>query len=227
MMELSQTQTIQRKQASSIVSSNTAQRKPAADAKMWAEQLRLVAEDRCRVAYAKVFAYFAPRLKSFGYKLLGSEALSMEMVQDTMLNVWMKSHLFNPEKGSASTWIFTIARNVRYDMLRKISNQREDIISDDLWPVIVEAEPEEHTPYTELENLLLQGQLENFFPQLPEKQMQVIQMVYLEEKSQQQAADELNVPLGTIKSRIRLAIKRLHQCIEVDNQPNQTEEQPK
>ena len=93
-----------------------------------------VAQDRCKASFARVFGFFAPRLRSYALKQLGNEALAMELVQDTMSNVWQKAHLFNAEKGSPSTWIFTIARNIRFDMLRKVQNRKEDICADDLWP---------------------------------------------------------------------------------------------
>ena len=85
--------------------------------------LSIVASERCKRSFSKIFSYFAPRLRSYALKQMGNEALAMELVQDTMSNVWQKSHLFNSEKGSPSTWIFTIARNIRFDMLRKQRNR--------------------------------------------------------------------------------------------------------
>ena len=67
------------------------------------EYLNIVATDRCKHSFSKVFSYFAPRLRSYALKQMGNEALAMELVQDTMTNVWQKSHLFNSEKGSPST----------------------------------------------------------------------------------------------------------------------------
>lgn len=179
----------------------------------WATLLNRVAEKRDKAAYTRLFNYFAPRLKSFGLKLLKQEALALEMVQETMLNVWLKAHLFNPDKGAASTWIYTIARNVRYDILRKISSKKEDNIAEELWPVIVESDAQE-SEFTELENLLLQGQLDNFYQFVPERQLEVIQLVYLDEKSHQEVSELLEIPLGTVKSRIRLGLIKLQQAME-------------
>ena len=106
--------------------------KPKDCAEEMSALLMEVAAERCKRSYAKVFGYFAPRLRSYALKQMGNEALAMELVQDTMTNVWQKAHLFNSEKGSPSTWIFTIARNIRFDMLRKLQNRKEDICSDDL-----------------------------------------------------------------------------------------------
>lgn len=180
----------------------------------WSSLLQQVAAQRDRRAYTLLFNHFAPRLKSFGLKLLKQEHLALEMVQDTMLNVWLKAHLFNPDKGAASTWIYTIARNVRYDILRKASQKKEDNISDELWPIIVESASNDFIEFTELENLLLQGELSSFFDKISQSQLEVIKRVYLQEKSQQEVADELNIPLGTVKSRIRLALTKLQTVME-------------
>ena len=83
-----------------------------------------VATARSKVAFAKIFSYFAPRLRSYALKQMGNEALAMELVQDTMSNVWQKAHLFNAEKGSPSTWIFTIARNIRFDAKKASESER-------------------------------------------------------------------------------------------------------
>ncbi|TDF38642.1 sigma-70 family RNA polymerase sigma factor [Alteromonadaceae bacterium M269] len=171
-----------------------------------------VAQTRSKASFAKVFNYFAPRLRSYALKQMGSDAQAMELVQDTMSNVWQKAHLFNADKGSASTWIFTIARNIRFDMLRKQKNRKEDICADDLWPVLCEqtAAPNEIS----LEHQMMLDQIEVMFERLPDKQRVVIQSIYIDGKSQQEVADELGIPLGTVKSRTRLALERLRELIK-------------
>ena len=166
-----------------------------------------VAETRCKASFARIFGYFAPRLRSYALKQLGNEALAMELVQDTMSNVWQKAHLFNSEKGSPSTWIFTIARNIRFDMLRKVQNRKEDICADDLWPVLCEQTPDQNE--TSLDEQVTLEQIGHLFGRFPEKQMLVIEAIYIDGKSQQEIADELAIPLGTVKSRTRLALQRL------------------
>ena len=166
-----------------------------------------VAEMRCKASFARIFGYFAPRLRSYALKQLGNEALAMELVQDTMSNVWQKAHLFNSEKGSPSTWIFTIARNIRFDMLRKVQNRKEDICADDLWPVLCEQTPDQNE--TSLDEQVTLEQIGHLFDELPEKQKVVIEAIYIDGKSQQEIADELAIPLGTVKSRTRLALQRL------------------
>eukprot|EP01026_Neomeris_dumetosa_P024273 TRINITY_DN20265_c0_g1_i1.p2 TRINITY_DN20265_c0_g1~~TRINITY_DN20265_c0_g1_i1.p2 ORF type:complete len:222 (+),score=24.20 TRINITY_DN20265_c0_g1_i1:93-668(+) len=178
--------------------------------------LAVVANERCKSSFAKVFGYFAPRLRSYALKQIGNEALAMELVQDTMSNVWQKAHLFNADKGSPSTWIFTIARNIRFDMLRKQQNRKEDICSDDLWPVLCEQTADANE--VSLDETITLEQVGVLFDELPEKQRTVIEAIYIEGKSQQEVADELDIPLGTVKSRTRLALQRLKELLKDHDQ---------
>ncbi len=186
--------------------------KPKDCAEEMSSYLALVAEARCKISFAKVFGFFAPRLRSYALKQIGNEALAMELVQDTMSNVWQKAHLFNAEKGSPSTWIFTIARNIRFDMLRKQQNRKEDICSDDLWPVLCEQTADANE--VSLDEQITLEQVGNLFDELPQKQRVVIEAIYVEGKSQQEVADELEIPLGTVKSRTRLALQRLKEMLK-------------
>nr|WP_136250105.1 sigma-70 family RNA polymerase sigma factor [Ningiella ruwaisensis] len=186
--------------------------KPKDCAAEMSAHLDTVAKERCKLSFSKVFGYFAPRLRSYALKQMGNEALAMELVQDTMSNVWQKAHLFNSEKGSPSTWIFTIARNIRFDMLRKLQNRKEDVCSDDLWPVLCEQTADlNEAPLDEQVTLEQVGQ---FFENLPLKQKAVIEAIYIDGKSQQEVADELEIPLGTVKSRTRLALQRLKEMLK-------------
>jgi RNA polymerase sigma-70 factor (ECF subfamily) len=186
--------------------------RPKECAEEMSQHLARVAEKRCKQSFAKVFNYFAPRLRSYSLKQIGNEALAMELVQDTMSNVWQKAHLFNPEKGAPSTWIFTIARNIRFDMLRKQQNRKEDLCSDDLWPVLCEHTADANE--VALDDQLLLQQVSEKFDELPNKQRVVLEAIYIEGKSQQEVADELNIPLGTVKSRTRLALQRLKELMK-------------
>ena len=181
--------------------------KPKECAAEMSAYLAIVAQQRCKVSFSKVFSYFAPRLRSYALKQMGNEALAMELVQDTMSNVWQKAHLFNAEKGSPSTWIFTIARNIRFDMLRKLQNRKEDVCADDLWPVLCEQTAD--LKLAPLDEQITLEQVGHYFDELPAKQQLVIEAIYIQGKSQQEVADELNIPLGTVKSRTRLALQRL------------------
>ena len=181
--------------------------KPKECAAEMSAYLDTVAKHRCKLSFSKIFGYFAPRLRSYALKQMGNEAIAMELVQDTMSNVWQKAHLFNSEKGSPSTWIFTIARNIRFDMLRKLQNRKEDICADDLWPVLCEQTAD--TQVAPLDEQITLEELGQYFEKLPLKQKRVIEAIYIAGKSQQEVADELEIPLGTVKSRTRLALQRL------------------
>lgn len=179
----------------------------------WEDALNFVALNADKEAYAELFNYFAPRLKAFGMKMFGNEQQALEMVQDTMLNVWKKARLFDASRGCASTWIFTIARNVRFDMLRKKQSRKDDISADDLWADGDYPELEESSS-DQWETMLLSEKLAPYFDALPVAQRLVMQKVYLEEKSHQEVAEELDIPLGTVKSRIRLALDRLREALD-------------
>lgn len=189
--------------------------KPIECAEEMSEYLSIVASERCKRSFSKVFNYFAPRLRSYALKQMGNEALAMELVQDTMSNVWQKSHLFNREKGAPSTWIFTIARNLRFDMLRKQRNRKEDVCSDDLWPILCEQTPDANE--VSLEHQVTMDEIGVLLESLPEKQKLVIEAIYIDGKSQQEVADELDIPLGTVKSRTRLALQRLKEMLKDDD----------
>lgn len=186
------------------------------DRGQWEQALGLVALKRDKTAFSELFNYFAPRLRAFGLRMFGNEQQAMEMVQDTLLNVWQKAHLYNPTRGGASTWIFTIARNVRFDMLRKKQSRKDDISADDLW---ADGDyPELEDQQTERWELwLVAEKIAPYFDALPPNQRLVMEKVYLEECSHQDVADLLGIPLGTVKSRIRLALERLREAVNDTN----------
>lgn len=187
-------------------------RQPKECADEMSSYLHQVATERCKRSYAKIFSFFAPRVKSYALRQMGNDALAMELVQDTMANVWQKAHLFDKSKGSPSTWIFTIARNIRFDMLRKQQNRKEDICSEDLWPVLFEHTADTSVPDLDEQTTLTEiGETLN---KLPPKQQVVIEAIYVAGKSQQEVADELAIPLGTVKSRTRLALQRLKELLK-------------
>jgi RNA polymerase sigma-70 factor, ECF subfamily len=189
--------------------------KPIECAEEMSACLSAVAKTRCERSFANVFNYFAPRLLSYSLKQMGNEALAMELVQDTMANVWQKAHLFDASKGSPSTWIFTIARNIRFDLLRKLRNRKEDICADDLWPILCEQTADVNE--VSHDHQVTMDEIGVLFESLPDKQRTVIEAIYIEGKSQQEVADEMNIPLGTVKSRTRLALQRLKEMIDTND----------
>jgi len=172
--------------------------------------LKLVATEQDKEAFSELFKWFAPRIRAHGLQRFKQEAMAMELVQDTMLLVWRKAVLFNADKGKASTWIYTLMRNHCFDMLRKKQTQKEDTISDDLWPMIEVQEADDEGDH--LQDRLLLSHLES----LPLHQKQVVEAIYLQEMTQQELAIHLDLPLGTVKSRLRLAISKLKSKLEAD-----------
>lgn len=167
----------------------------------WVALLLRVRDAQDRSAFAELFRHFAPRLKGFLMKSGTSDALAEEVAQDVMATVWQKAHLFDPERASVATWVFTIARNRKIDMLRK---QRRPEPEDLPWGP--EAEPDQE------ETLALQQDTDRLrvaIADLPEKQRILVERAFYGDLSHSEIATETGLPLGTIKSRIRLALERL------------------
>lgn len=168
-----------------------------------------VAASRSKAAFTELFKFFAPKIRQFAISKFGNEALANEVVQETMTNVWRKAHLYNSEKGAPTTWVFTVMRNAAFDLLRKINNSKEDSLSDDFWP-LMEAEDDPVADLAEDKNKAL---ISEHLQDLPEAQKEVIQGFYFQELTHEQLAEQLNIPLGTVKSRLRLALGKLRQTI--------------
>lgn len=177
-----------------------------------AELLAQVAATKSRTAFAELFNHFAPKLQAYATRQFGNEQTAMDLVQETMTNVWHKAHLFKADKGSPSTWIFTIARNIRFDFLRKNKHRQNDISADELWPVLAETNDSLDDDYA-LDGHILMQEISAYYAQLPDAQREVVEKIYIEGKSQQEVSDSLGIPLGTVKSRTRLALKKLKELI--------------
>jgi RNA polymerase sigma factor (sigma-70 family) len=167
--------------------------------------LTAVATHRDKQAFTHLFHFFAPKIQRIAKVKVNTEAQANEVVQETMGNVWRKSHLFDGNKGAVTTWVYTIMRNVTFDMLRKVKSNREDTLSDDIWPIAEAGNVQD----TDFEDHLASERLRSVIDCLPENQQQVIKAYYFMEMSQDQLAVHLNLPLGTIKSRLRLALGKL------------------
>jgi RNA polymerase sigma-70 factor (ECF subfamily) len=167
--------------------------------------LTAVANHRDKKAFTYLFHFFAPKIQRIAKEKVNTDAQANEVVQETMSNVWRKAHLFDGNKGAVTTWIYTIMRNVTFDMLRKVKSNKEDNLSDDIWP-LVEAGNIQESDFTDH---LANKKLRTVIDALPENQQQVIKAYYFMEMSQDQLAVHLNLPLGTIKSRLRLALGKL------------------
>jgi RNA polymerase sigma-70 factor (ECF subfamily) len=167
----------------------------------WAALLLQVRDDADTAAFALLFRHFAPRVKAFLRKSGATETLAEECAQEVMATLWHKAHLFDPTRASVATWVFTIARNRRIDALRKSRRpEPEDL------PWGPQEEPDQADAL-----VLLQvcRRLAEALAQLPEKQRALIERAYFGDLSHSEIAAETGLPLGTIKSRIRLALERL------------------
>lgn len=176
----------------------------------WSECLTLIATRQDRAAFTRLFRHFAPLIKAFA--LSGSRlsiTVADELVQETMLKVWQKAGAFNPEKAAASTWVYTIARNCRTDMFRRLQKFDTPVAAEDVFP-----DQEDEEPFALLQDKRSRDKIRELMKGLPGEQMQILAKVYMEGKSHAEAAAELDLPLGTVKSRVRLAIQKLQ--IQID-----------
>ena len=164
-----------------------------------------------QAAFRSVFDHFAPRLKAFLMGQGTGAQMAEEVVQETMVKIWRKANQYDPTRAAASTWIFTIARNMRIDHLRK--NNRPEPDMDD--PAFVpDPEPLATETISQAQDA---AELHAAMAELSEEQRAVLKLAYFEEKAHPEIAEALDIPLGTVKSRIRLALKNIRSKIG-DNQ---------
>ena len=172
----------------------------------WVALVDRVRDHKDRAAFAALFRHFAPRVKAFLMKSGAGEAMAEECTQEVMATLWTKAHMFDPSRASVSTWIFTIARNRKIDALRRVRRpEPEDL------PWGPEAEPDQADVMT------LQQESEKLakaIAELPEKQRDLIERAYFGDLTHSEIAEETGLPLGTIKSRIRLALERLRHAMK-------------
>lgn len=161
-----------------------------------------IGENQDRAAFSKLFNATASRLKGFAMQSGSTASDAEELLQECMMTVWRKAHTFNPKNGTAITWLFTILRNKRIDFARK--GRYNAVMSDDLWPEETGEELD-----VEVAGDLDAAVARSLLHALPEQQRQVVFKVYFEGKSHSEIAADLDLPLGTIKSRLRLAMNKL------------------
>jgi RNA polymerase sigma-70 factor (ECF subfamily) len=177
----------------------------AAKRAAWVPQLVAVRDHQDKSAFAELFAHFGPRVKSFLMKSGASPDMAEECAQEVMVTLWRKSHPIYPAKASVSTSIFHIARNRRIDLLRK---QRR-VEPEDL-PWGPEPDPDQADAIALQQETELLGKA---IAELPVKQRILIEKAYYGELTHSEIAAQTGLPLGTIKSRIRLALDRLRHAI--------------
>ena len=165
-----------------------------------------IAERGDRAAFATLFNYFAPRVKSYMLRLGAEPRLAEELAQETLLAVWRKAAAFDPAKAAASTWIFTIARNLRIDAIRR--GRRGEPVEDPSDAPDAEPTPDQALFAAQSETRVRQALLS-----LPTEQAEVVRLSFFSDKPHSEIAEELALPLGTVKSRLRLAMRRLRDLL--------------
>ena len=183
-----------------------------AGAARFSDLLSAVAQSGDRQAFALLFQYYAPRLKTYMRKLGTEDAVAEELAQEAMLAVWRKATSFDPSRATAGTWIFAVARNLRIDMLRK--EKRPEIDLDDPELVPDPAPRADEVMVTEQSERRVRAAMAG----LPTEQVEVVTLSFYEDTPHAEIAARLKIPLGTVKSRLRLAMKRIRSELG-DDQP--------
>jgi len=170
--------------------------------------LQKVAVHRDADAYRQLFETYAPRVKSYMIRQGADPTTAEELAQETLLMVWRKAALYSGDKGSATTWIFTIARNLRIDRLRRefawqeLPEGHAELPSSDPAPDDIASEAERR--------VLVQAAL----AALPPDQQVVVSLSFNDGLSHSEIATRLGLPLGTVKSRMRLAYQKVREAVE-------------
>ena len=173
------------------------------DRARFADLLVLVADKQDRTAFGELFSYYAPRVKSYLMRLGADGAAAEEITQDVMVTVWRKATLFDRAQASVSTWIFRIARNRRIDVFRRTKRPDLDPEETMILPAAVEA------PGERIEAMQTEVRVREAMRDLPEEQLLLLRLAFYEGLSHREIAEKLDVPLGTVKSRIRLAFAKM------------------
>ena len=162
-----------------------------------------VAEKRDEAAFNDLYVHFAPLIKKFLMREGADAALAEDVAQQAMENIWRKAPMFQSDKGNASAWIYRIARNLRIDRFRR----------ERVWQPLPENHNEQASPAPLADDVVLTSERQSAVQQalaaLPSEQLEVVKLAYLGGMSQSEVAHKLAIPVGTVKSRMRLAYTKL------------------
>lgn len=172
--------------------------------------LELIGKNQDKTAFSNIFRYFAPRLKSFLIKAGSTDSQAEEVIQEVMIAVWTKSATYDSNKSSVSTWVYTIARNKRIDKIRK--EKRHYLSESDEGLEI----PVDSTQEKEIFSAQISNTLKKYMASLPDEQSKLLKLSYFYNKTHADISEELKIPLGTVKSRIRLALTKMRHLVEVN-----------
>lgn len=177
----------------------------------FSDLIERVANARDKAAFAELFDHFAPRIKGYLMQQGADEGSAEEIAQDVMVTLWLKADLFDSKKSSASTWLYRIARNRRIDRLRRQKSAELDPNEPTLQPAAV---PD---IVVEMDAQLRDERVRAALSTLSEQQAQIVRLAFFSGLSHSEISQETGLPLGTVKSRIRLAFARLRTVIEADD----------
>lgn len=167
-----------------------------------------IAARQDRAAFAELFNFVAPRVKSYMMRTGSAPELAEEIAQEAMLLIWRKAFYFDPARASAATWIFAIARNVRIDFQRKAKSSQPLMVDPSSFP------DDERTPEELLFVRVDEDRVRAAMEALSPEQEVILRLSFFRDRPHSEIARELDLPLGTVKSRIRRALVRLKTMLE-------------
>src|SRR5215213_2048593 len=167
-----------------------------------------VAERQDQQAFAQLFAHFAPRLKAYLLRIGCDAGTAEEIAQDTMVTLWRKAHLFDPQKSSLATWLHRVARHRRIDRLRR---ERPTVLDRNAHVLDL---CDGADLFREVDMQQRQEAMRAALERLPKEQFVLVHLAFFDGLSHSQISERIGLPLGTVKSRIRLGFTRLRRSLE-------------
>ena len=167
------------------------------------ELVKKVSEERNELAFSEIFDFIAPKINAYYVKNNIGIEQAEELTQEVLSTIWLKAKQFDPEKSKFITWSFTIARNKKIDFYRK--NKKSDVNEEDIRDFLYED--------NKSDDYELESTIKNITQELDENQKKLIKMSFFEQKSHKNIAAELEIPLGTVKSRIRASLNKMQKHI--------------
>ena len=165
--------------------------------------VKKISEERNEIAFSEIFDFIAPKINAYYLKNNLTIEQAEELTQEVLSTIWLKAKLFDPEKSKFITWSFTIARNKKIDFYRK--NKKNDVNEEDIRDFLYEN--------NKSDDYELESTINNITQELDENQKILIKMSFFEQKSHKNIAAELEIPLGTVKSRIRASLNKMQKYI--------------
>ena len=174
-----------------------------------ADQVRRVAVERDVAAFTALFDYFAPRINAYLLRIGTDPTVAEEITQEAMVVLWQKAHLFDPAKSSLATWLFRVARNRRIDVLRR---SRGMVLDEEATLAVAD---DGDSPDQGIDSSRRADRVRAAMAELPREQAALIQLSFFDERSHSEISAATGLPLGTVKSRIRLAFGQLRRRLDM------------